>query len=48
MSTFKVEKIDRNADGTTTLYGTTPDGIPVVHTYQPGEMVTRVVGRDEQ
>lgn len=40
--TFTVERVERNPDGTTTLYGTTDSGEPIVHTYRAGEQVVRV------
>lgn len=40
--TFTVEHVEHNPDGTTTLYGTTSSGRPIVHTYQRGERVVRV------
>lgn len=39
MIMFRVEKVDHNDDGTTTVYGTTTDGWPVVRTFQPDETV---------
>lgn len=44
----KVEHVDHNADGTTTLYCRDKDGDPFIKTYPAGASVMRVIPEDEQ
>lgn len=44
MPLVRVENVDHNVDGSTTVYGRDVDtDAPVVHTYPAGAMVERVV-----
>ena len=43
-----VEKVDRNPDGSTTVYGQLHNGEPAVMTFPAGAMVAKVVRSADQ